>query len=115
MLARLLAKQEYKDLLGENFVFDEVSMGWSPELRLPVGQIRNAYINMGERRDGKPNQVRMDIKSEGPLDIYSFVQYLKAGKMDLNPMGTKHENQLKWLKALFRHEISKRYINRFNS
>lgn len=115
MLARLTAMADFAHLLQEDFVFDGVSLGWSPKLLLPVGESREASVNMGGRRDGTPNEVRINIRSEGALDVRSFWRYLKVGDFDVNPMGTQYENVLKWLNALFSKEPALRFKHRNNS
>jgi eukaryotic translation initiation factor 2C len=55
------------------------------------------------------------LKNVGALDIPAFALYLENGKIDLNPAGTKHENVLKWLNAVFRADPASRMTTRPNS
>lgn len=104
------------DFLGPYFVFDGVSLGWSPKELFPIGEARSTAISLGARRDGKPNEVEVDIRNVGTLDIRGLVNYLQNGRIDLNPTGNPSlESMFKWLNALFRDDPARRMISRPNS
>lgn len=116
LLRRVLVNTTLVDFLGRYFVFDGVSLGFSPTVLMPVGESRSTTISLGERRDGKPNEVEIEVRNVGPLDIIGFLKYLKIGRFDLNPMGKPIlEVILKYLNALFREGPARRMISRPNS
>lgn len=83
---------------------------------MPVGESRSTTISLGKRRDEKPNEVDIEVRNVGPLDIGGFVKYLRAGRIDLNPMGNHNlEIIMKWLSALFRDGPSRTMVSRPNS
>jgi hypothetical protein len=83
---------------------------------MPIGDARSTAISLGARRDGKPNEVEINIRNVGPLDIRSLVNYLKNCRIDLNPAGNPSlENAFKWLQALLRDDPARRLISRANS
>lgn len=115
-LARVLMTKEVTEFLGDNFVFDGVSLGWSPNLIIPVGDAQTNVVELEKRRDGKPNSVEVSVKSLGPLKIGVLVSYIQGGKIDLNPAGNESiENILKWIQAVFRKDPATRFITRPNS
>lgn len=115
-LARALMTQEITAFLGEDFVFDGVSLGWSPKQIIAVGTAETIVIELEKRRDGKPNSVEISLKSTGPLPIATLVNYIQNGKIELNPAGNDTiENILKWIQAVFRKDPANRFITRPNS
>jgi hypothetical protein len=115
-LAKVLVNNTLADFLGLHFVFDGISLGWSPKELFPVGEARSTSISLGTRRDCKPNEVEVKIRNVGTLEIRSLVNYLKNGRIDLNPTGnTGLENMFKWLNALFRDDPARRMVSRPNS
>ncbi|KFY15983.1 hypothetical protein V492_01644 [Pseudogymnoascus sp. VKM F-4246] len=54
-------------LLSENFVFDGVSLGWSPNLIVLLGKAETNVVELDKRRDSKPNSVEVSVKSTGAL------------------------------------------------
>jgi hypothetical protein len=115
-MARVLVNEVLIEFLGPNFVFDGVSLGWSPNELMPIGQSRTTTISLGQRRDNKPNEVEIQITCSGTLDIRSLVHYLTNGNIEPNPAGNPYlENQLKWLQAVFRSELMARMVSRPNS
>lgn len=106
-MARVLLDHKLNDFLGPNFVFDGVSLGWSPDAIVAVEEEKSSTLDLGKRRDGKPNEVRVSVKNTGTLDIKELVMYISSSKMDPNPMGNqKLEPTLKWLQALLRKGLS---------
>jgi hypothetical protein len=115
-MARVLVHTTLVNFLGPNFVFDGVSLGWSPNELMATDQSRNTIISLGQRKDNKPNEVEIEITCSGTLDIRGLVQYLTHGNIEPNPSGNQQlENQLKWLQAVFRSDIQTRMVSRPNS
>lgn len=97
-------------------MFDGVSLGWSPHMIIPVGNTESNMIDMGKRRDGKPNTIEVSVRNTGLLPIGTLVSYIQAGQFDLDPAGNPAlENMLKWLQATFRKDPANRFITRPNS
>ncbi|OBT88213.1 hypothetical protein VE02_02429 [Pseudogymnoascus sp. 03VT05] len=115
-LARVLMTKAVTGFLGDNFVFDGVSLGWSPTPIVPVGEAQSNIVELEKRRDGKPNSVEVSVRSTGTLPIATLVGYIQGGKIDLNPAGNESiENILKWIQAVFRKDPATRFITRPNS
>ena len=115
-LARVLMTKAVTGLLGEHFVFDGVSLGWSPEIIVKVGVAQSSIVELDKRRDGKPNSVEVSVKNTGALPISVFVSYVLGGKFGLNPAGNESiEDVLKWIQAVFRKDPAARFITRPNS
>jgi hypothetical protein len=94
------------NILGEGFVFDGVSLGWSPRLVVPVAETKATFLDMGKRRDGKPNTIQVAIRNRGPLNIAALVKFLNDGAVNANPLGDPAiEDQLKWIQAVFRQQV----------
>jgi hypothetical protein len=103
---RVLVNTTLVQFLGAHFVFDGISLGFSPKELFPVGEARSTAISLGVRRDGKPNEVEVNIRNVGPLNIRDLINYLKNGRIDLNPMGNPGlENMFKWLNALLKDPV----------
>jgi hypothetical protein len=111
-LARLLVTID--DFLGPDFVFDQVSKGWSPK-SLFESPSETKEIDMGKRRDGGKNTIVVTISKSKILDIRGFVGWLRSGQYVLNPYGhQKMEDILKWLQATFRKEPAARFATKPN-
>jgi hypothetical protein len=114
-LAKLLVSATVLDFFGPYWVFDGVSLGWSPKELFPVGEYRSTTISLGSRRNGKPNEVDIEVRNVGTLDIGCLVNYLRNCRIDLNPTGIRSlENIFKWLYAIFRDDPSRRMFSRPN-
>ncbi|ELR04129.1 hypothetical protein VC83_02051 [Pseudogymnoascus destructans] len=115
-LARVLMTKAVATFLKEDFVFDGVSLGWSPHVIVPVGTAETNVVELEKRRDGKPNSVEVSVRSTGVLPVGTLVGYIQGGKFDLNPAGNESiENILKWIQAVFRKDPATRFITRPNS
>jgi hypothetical protein len=115
-MARVLVHATLKDFLGKDFVFDGVSLGFSPKMLFPVGESRTTTIKMGERKDKTPNEVEIAIKNKGPMNIGLLVNLLQTRNLGLNPMGNSLiETMLKWLNCVYREDPVNRMITRPNS
>lgn len=114
-MARVLVNTTLVDFLGPHFIFDGVSLGFSPTELMPVGEFRSTVISLN-CRDDKLNEVEIDVRNVGTLDIRGLANYLKNGRFDLNPTGNPSlENMFKWLNALFRDDPARRMVSRPNS
>ncbi|KAH0555907.1 hypothetical protein GP486_006150, partial [Trichoglossum hirsutum] len=93
-----------------------VSLGWSPDEIVPIGETRTTIIDLPGGRPGRINQVEMSIRCTGTLNIAALVNFIKGGQIPLDPMGdTVLESLLKWLGALFRKDPMSRFVTRPNS
>lgn len=114
--ARSIVAGPVPGFLKENFVFDDVSLGWSPELILPIGEAKSSVIELDKRRDGKPNSIEMSVRNTGPLNIALLVGDIRNGNVGLNPAGKESlENIIKWIQAAFRKGPASQFITRPNS
>jgi Argonaute linker 1 domain len=93
-----------------------VSLGWSPDEIVNVGETKTAIIDLPGGRPGRINQVEISIRCTGTLNIAQLVQRLRAGAAPLDPMGDPLlESCLKWLGALFRKDPASRFVTRPNA
>ncbi|KAI9821210.1 MAG: hypothetical protein M1827_003944 [Pycnora praestabilis] len=107
--AKVVLHDTVRSLWGSLFVFDGVSLGWSPKEFVPVGKECTTTIDLPGHTSEKPNQIQIAIRNNGPLDIGALVTYMKEGRIDLNPMGDATiEPLLKWLNAVFRKDPASR-------
>ncbi|KAI9666996.1 MAG: hypothetical protein M1829_005603 [Trizodia sp. TS-e1964] len=114
--AKVMITGAVKGLLGEKFVFDGVSQGWSPQEVIPNQEERTTTVDLPSHRPDKPNQVEITIRNNGPISIKGLVAFLRASKLGKNPMGDKEvEPSLKWLNALFRQDPASRFVTRPNA
>lgn len=116
LFRRILVNTTLVKFLGEHFIFDGVSIGFSPTELFPVGDTRSTSISLVARKDGKQNEIEVSIRNVGPLDIRALVHYLKGGRIDHNPTGIPAlETTFKWLNALLRDDPARRMVCRPNS
>lgn len=114
--ARILLKREVLDVFGEHYVFDGVSLLWSPNVLFPEGKPRDVIVAMEPRRDGKPNNMQITLTHQGRLNVAALAKYMIAGHIELNPAGNVSlENSIKWLQAVFRKDPASRLVTRPNS
>jgi hypothetical protein len=115
-MARVLLNFNLKSLLGDLFVFEGTSLGFSPELLVPIGEIQRTVISVGERKDKKPNEVEVAMKNKGPMNIGILVNRLQNRSLGMDPMGnTEVESMLKWLNCVYRDDPMKRMTTRPNN
>lgn len=129
-MGRVLVQLE--GILGDDtFVFDGVSMGCkfhehyydfattnetgSPKELLPINESRTTVLNMGKRRDGRPNDIQIRITNRGKVDVRGLVHALRSGDLPANPMGGPLEAALKWIQALLRKFPSSQMVSKPNS
>ena len=114
--ARILLKREVLDFFGKDYVFDGVSLLWSPNLLFPEGESRIVRVAMETRRDGKPNDMEITLAQQGRLPMGGLAKYMIDGRIELDPAGnTSLENHIKWLQAVFRKDPASRLVTRPNS
>jgi hypothetical protein len=114
-LGKVLLTNTLAEFLGPSFVFDGASKGFSPSKLFPVGESRSTTISLGSRMN-KPNEVEVEVRNVGTLDIRGLFNYLENGRIDLNPTGnTNLGTMLSWLNAIFRDDPARRMVSRPNS
>ena len=102
-----------QSLWGSSFVFDGVSLGWSPDLLMPNGESRSTTIDLDDHTAIKPNQVDIHVRCNGPLNIRGLVNYLMSGTSGLMAHDDPSiEDCFKMLNALFRQDPASRFITR---
>ena len=111
--AMLMAKAyvEAKHLFGDDFVFDDVSIGWSTTKLCPVGEQRDAIIDLPGHTDEKPNQVEIAIRNSGPLNIRDFVEYLKSGSTGTASGDPTVDDCFKALNAVYRKGAARKFLS----
>ena len=98
---------------GENFVFDNVSLGWSPDDLLPIGQERTALFDLDGHTAEKPNQVEVTIRNSGTLNFRKFVAYLSdSGASSVMTEDVTISDVFKALNAIYRQDPASRLITR---
>src|SRR5437762_532465 len=84
-LAKVLLHDTVTSFWGKRFLFDGnatpsfrwpsnsygagVSLGWSPDAIVPIGETRTTIIDLPGGRPGRINQVEMSIRCTGTLNI----------------------------------------------
>jgi hypothetical protein len=131
-MAKVLLHDTVTSFWGKRFLFDGnstlsftwssgscgigVSLGWSPDEIVPIGETRTTVIDLPGGRPDRINQIEMSIRCTGTLNIAALVKCIQSGKIPLDPMGdTVLEGLLKWLGSLFRKDPSSRFVTRPNS
>ncbi|KAI9783515.1 MAG: hypothetical protein M1839_003685 [Geoglossum umbratile] len=115
-MARVLLHESVTSFWGSRFLFDGVSLGWSPDEIVKIGETRTAIIDLPGGRPGRINQIEISVRCTGTLNIAQLVQSLRGGAIPLDPMGdTSLEGPLKWLGALFRKDPASRFVTRPNT
>ena len=105
------ASQQAKDLFGDGFVFDDVSLGWSRTELCPVGSERNATIQMPGHTAEKPNEVEIKIRNTGLLKIHRLVSYLESGRAGLATNDPEVDNCFKALSAVYRKDAARKFLS----
>ncbi|KAL9116593.1 MAG: hypothetical protein Q9187_006882, partial [Circinaria calcarea] len=104
---------EAKQLLGERFVFDGVSLGWTTDQLCPVTQTLDAILDLPGHTTERNNQVRLSIRNSGTVDIRALVNWLQSGDAGLMSHADSNvEDALKFLNATFRQDPASRWITR---
>ena len=100
-------------LWGENFVFDNVSLGWSTDLLMPIGESRTAFVDQDGHTAEKPNQVEVSMRNAGALDIKKLVNYITTSKSSgVHSSDPEIEDIFKALNAIYRQDLASRFITR---
>ena len=101
----------FQSLWGSSFVFDGVSLGWSPVLLVPIGEQRSTTVDLDNHTQVKPNQIDIFMRCTGTLNIKTLVNYLKSeskgASLDRDPA---IEECIKMLGALYRQDPASRFI-----
>jgi hypothetical protein len=90
--AKVLMHDAVKTFWGDDFVFDGVSLGWSPK-RLSIGPNVSTTIDLEGHSVQRPNQVEVTIRNNGTLDVKALVDYIQGGNVELDYMsnpGSSH-------------------------
>ena len=97
-------------LLGNNFVYDNVGLGWSTDELLENGKEKTAMVDLPGHTLERPNQVEVSIRGASKLDIMGLVKYLESGLAGLVSGKAAIDGVFNAFNALFREEPSKRFI-----
>ncbi len=117
--ARVHMRTDIIMFLKPDWVFDGVSMGFSPDLIVPVGQARQNTIKFPPARDGKANNILLKVENKGPLDIMPLIKALKNvpyAMFPYHPAGVNGlEDPIKWIQACFRKKPEQNMATKPNS
>ena len=97
-------------MCGPQFVFDGVSLGWSPKEIIPVEGTRSATIDLEGHSSEKPNQVEIAIRNSGSLKIKNLVNHVQSGSKVSNDPAV--EDCFKAFNAVYRQDPAERFITR---
>lgn len=116
-IARALLSDVATDFMGPNFVFDGVSIGWSPDdIGLQVGEDRVTTVTLGRpRKDGSANEILIQVRSDGPANIRELVNYLAKRGASTDVMGSHIGDILNMIGCVFRNDPQQRMLSRNNS
>ncbi|MCJ1420408.1 hypothetical protein MMC32_006765 [Xylographa parallela] len=102
-----------QQLWGDNFVFDNVSLGWSTDLLMPIGDSRTVFLDLNGHTAEKPNQVEVSMRNTGALNIKKFVDYITTSKsFGIQSSDPEIEDTFKALNAIYRQDPASRFITR---
>jgi len=111
--AKVLMHDAVKTFWGDDFVFDGVSLGWSPKELLSIGPNVSTTIDLEGHSVQRPNQVEVTIRNNGTLDVKALVDYIQGGNVELDYMSNPRiEPLMKWINALFRKDPACRFVTR---
>ena len=98
---------------GANFVFDNVALGWSTDLLMPISGTLTARLDLDGHINEKPNQVEVSIRNTGTLNIRKFVDHLtSSGSSGVISSGPAIEDVFKALNAVYHQDPASRFITR---
>ncbi|KAI9878840.1 MAG: hypothetical protein M1830_010363 [Pleopsidium flavum] len=113
---KALTHDAVKTFWGDDFVFDGVSLAWSPIELIAIGETVSTTVDLEGHSVQKPNQVEITIRNNGALDIKALVDYIQGGHIELDYMGNQTiEPLMKWLNAIFRKDPASKLITRSKS
>ena len=102
-----------QQLWGANFVFDNVALGWSTDLLMPISETRTTRLDLDDHTKEKPNQVEVSMRNTGTLNIRKFVNYLmKSGSSGVMSNDSAIEDVFKAFNAVYRQDPASRFITR---
>jgi len=120
--AKVTAMQQTKAMLqavklwGQNFVFDNVSLGWSgwsTDLLMEFGEEREATLALDGHTPENPNEITIIIRNAGTLNVRKVVQCLStSGRTGVANSVPAIEDCFKALNAVYRQDPASRFITR---
>jgi len=98
---------------GDNFVFDNVSLGWSIDALIAIGEERIAFIPLDGHTAEKPNEIEVTIRNVGTLNLKKFVGHLQhSGATGVMSDDVEITDIFKALNATYRQDPAARFITR---
>ncbi|RPB09618.1 Piwi-domain-containing protein [Morchella conica CCBAS932] len=119
MVRKVMENPEIKSILGNGFVFDGVSIGWSTEkLPFPVDPFRYR-LELPGSRPGRKFGCNIDISCTGKLSTDPFIKWLRNESCrttsldDVADFSKEEQIEicLKFLNALLRADPAKRFMS----
>ena len=102
-----------QNLFGTDFVFDSISLGWSATMLLPIAEVRSTVIDLDNHSLERPNQVQIEIRNCGTLNIMKLVHYLRSGQCGtIAHKDPAIEDCFKWMNAVFKKDPSERFLSK---
>lgn len=115
-LIALMQLEQVRDFVQENFVFDGVGLGWSTKAIVAVDEVGKRTFDLPGSTPERLNQIEIALRNNGTLDIKGLVEYLFAGRIELDLSQDKViEPLLRWLNAVYRQDPASRWTTRPNS
>ncbi|KAI9783161.1 MAG: hypothetical protein M1816_001483 [Peltula sp. TS41687] len=112
-LDTVMRQDAVKAFFKDNFVFDGVSLGWSTTELLPINETRSTMIDLPGSTPDRPNEVEIQFRNVGTVNILALVKYIMEKRIELDPMGNKEiEPTLKWLNAVYRQDPASKWVTR---
>lgn len=110
-LANVLRLEGLETFWGPQFVFNNVSKGWSTStLGQEVGDQNTMRFELPGHREDRPQQVDVTISRTKDLELRDLVLYLKGNHFDTNPLPRDDvRDSLEFLTAMYRKDPAKRF------
>lgn len=116
---KVSAMQQAKAILkaqtfwGDQFVFDNVSLGWSIDPLMAIGEELTAFIQLDGHTADKPNEIEVTVRNAGTLNIKNFVEHLSnSGQAGIMSEDIGISDVFKALNAIYRQDPASRFITR---
>ena len=91
-------------------------MGWSTKAIVAVDEVGKRTFDLPGSTPERLNQIEIALRNNGTLDIKGLVEYLFAGRIELDLSQDKViEPLLRWLNAVYRQDPASRWTTRPNS
>ena len=101
-----------QNFFGPNFVFDNVSTGWSATELFPVGEYRDHMVILPGHTEEKPNQVEIRVRNSGKLNIRELVAYLEnSGLAGIATKNPDINDCFRAINALYRQDAAARFLS----